>query len=140
MAPTHLLDTNVVSSLITRPHGAVADRVRRAGEEAVCTSLIVAGELRYGAAKKGSPRLSEQMEAILSCLVILPLDSPVETKYAAIRCELEQAGTPIGPNDLWIAAHARARDLVVVTANKAEFNRVSGITVEDWSEPLSGGG
>lgn len=135
MEPTYLLDTNVVSALITRPHGTEADRVRAAGEEAVCTSLIVAGELRYGAARKGSARLTGQMEVVLGALEVLSLDSPVEAEYAAIRCEVERAGTPIGPNDLWIAAHARARELVVVTANKRAFERVSGLAVEDWSSP-----
>ncbi|MFW6278534.1 MAG: type II toxin-antitoxin system VapC family toxin [Halorhodospira sp.] len=135
MVPSYLLDTNMVSALITRPRGAVANRVRGVGEDAVCTSLIVAGELRYGAAKKGAARLSQQMEAVLRALTILSLERPVEAEYAAIRCDVERAGTPIGPNDLWIAAHARAQDLVVVTANKREFDRVPGLVIEDWSIP-----
>lgn len=75
------------------------------------------------------------MGAVLRALTILSLERPIEAEYAAIRCDVERAGTPTGANDLWIAAHARAQDLVVVTANKPEFDRVPGLVVEDWSIP-----
>ena len=128
----YLLDTNIVSELVRRPHGPVAERIREVGEEAVCTSLVVAGELRYGAAKKGSARLSAQLETVLGVLEVLPLESAVAEEYADIRHGLERTGVPIGPNDLWIAAQARALSLVLVTANQREFQRVPRLQVENW--------
>jgi len=128
----YLLDTNVLSELARRPHGGVAGRIAEVGGEAVCTSLVVAGELRFGATKSGSDKLRTQVEAILSAVEVLPLDPPVDQEYADIRYALERGGQPIGPNDLWIAAHARSLDLTLVTANLAEFQRVPRLGVESW--------
>jgi len=91
------------------------------GEERICTSLVVAAELRYGAYKKGSARLTKQLEVVLSALDVLPLEQPADYQYAELRTALEQAGTPIGPNDMLIAAHAMALGLVLVTANVNEL-------------------
>ena len=96
------------------------------------TSIIVACELRYGAAKRGSRRLTRQVEAILAAITIRPLESDVERIYAAIRVALEKKGTPIGAHDMLIAAHARAIDAVCVTGNVAECKRVPGLKVENW--------
>ena len=104
----YLLDTNVVSDLVRNPQGKVAQRIRKVGEARVCTSIIVAAELRYGAAKKGSARLSAQLEAVLSVLEVLPFEPPADAIYASLRAGLEEAGTPIGANDMLIAAHALA--------------------------------
>ena len=128
----HLLDTNVLSQLVRQPQGEVAHKIAEIGEAAVCTSVIVACELRYGAAKKGSPRLSAQVEAILGAIEILPFDVPADAAYADLRIALEQAGTPIGPNDMLIAADALAHDCVLVTANVREFSRVPGLSVVSW--------
>jgi len=89
-------------------------------------------ELRFGAAKSGSLRLIQQLERIFEVLPIFSLDSPVDRHYAAIRRHLEQAGTPISPNDLLIAAHALALNLTVVTANVGEFGRVPALSLENW--------
>lgn len=132
-----LLDTNIVSDLVRDPHGAVARRIARAGEDAVCTSIVVACELRYGAAKKGSPRLSSQLESILQALAVLPLEPDADRHYGEIRAHLERLGRPIGANDLLIAAHARAAGLQLVTRNVDEFSRVPGLKVTSW--PASGG-
>ncbi|MCH8475612.1 MAG: type II toxin-antitoxin system VapC family toxin [Opitutales bacterium] len=129
---THLLDTNILSNLIRHPQGVIAKRIGKQGEEAVATSLIVAAEVRYGCAKKGSDKLTAQANAILDALTILPLESPVDSIYGQIRQTLETKGTPIGPNDLLIAAHALSLDLTLVTANAAEFSRIPGLTVENW--------
>lgn len=128
----HLLDTNVLSQLVRQPQGEVAHKIAEIGEAAVCTSVIVACELRYGAAKKASPRLSAQIEAILGAIEILPFDVPADAAYADLRIALEQAGTPIGPNDMLIAADALAHDCVLVTANVREFSRVPGLSVVSW--------
>jgi tRNA(fMet)-specific endonuclease VapC len=92
----------------------------------------VAWELRYGAAKKASPRLTEQVDAVLGALDTLPFDSPEDVTYASIRTQLELAGTPIGGNDLLIAAQAMALDFTLVTDNEKEFSRISGLRVENW--------
>lgn len=128
----YLLDTNIVSDLIRRPGGAVAGEIAKVGEASIATSIVVASELRYGAFKSESGRLIERVDRILSAMVVLPLEPPVDKHYAEIRLELTRAGTPIGPNDLLIAAHARALELVVVTANEREFRRVPGLGVENW--------
>ncbi len=131
-APYYLLDTNILSDLVRHPQGSVAQAIARVGESAVCTSVIVAGELRFGAAKRNSAKLTAQLEAILSAIEVLPFDLPADHHYADLRLHLEQTGTPIGPNDMLIAAHALSIDAVVVTANHKEFSRVPGLTVENW--------
>jgi tRNA(fMet)-specific endonuclease VapC len=128
----YLLDTNIVSALVRDPHGRVTDRVRAVGEADVCTSIIVAAELRYGATKKGSLRLTEQLEAVLGALQVLPLEPPSDETYGDIRAQLELEGKPIGGNDLLIAAHALVLGCTVVTDNDREFRRVQGLEVENW--------
>lgn len=131
-SPAYLLDTNILSELIRNPRGRVMEEIDRVGENAVCTSIIVAAELRYGAAKANSRRLAERIDLILSALEILPLEPPVDREYAALRHHLTRQGTPIGPNDLLIAAQALANGLTLVTANLREFSRVPGLSVIDW--------
>ena len=128
----YLLDTSIVSDLLRNPRGVVAGRVASVGESTVCTSIVVAAELRFGAVKSGSPKLADRVDRILSALEVLPLQSPADRHYGDIRQKLARRGLPIGPNDLLIAAHARALDLTVVTANAREFSRVPGLRVEDW--------
>ena len=128
----YLLDTNIVSNLVRDPQGRVADRVKAIGEANVCTSIIVAAELRYGTTKKASPRLGAQVEAVLGALDTLPLESPADEIYGSIRSQLELAGTPIGGNDLLIAAQAMAHGHTLVTDNDKEFSRIDGLRVENW--------
>lgn len=132
MSVQYLLDTNILSDLVRRPQGRIAKRLARAGESNVCTSIVVAAELRFGAAKSGSKRLTAQLEVILSAIETLPLEEPADHHYAKLRQYLEARGTPIGPNDLLIAAHALALDCTVITANDREFSRVPGLKVENW--------
>jgi tRNA(fMet)-specific endonuclease VapC len=126
-----MLDTNIVSELIRNPAGPAAQRVRAAGN-AVCISVIVAAELRYGCAKKGSPQLLGRVEALLAAVPVLPFDVPADEVYGSIRAALEAAGQTIGGNDLLIAAHAAALGATVVTANVGEFRRIDGLPVENW--------
>jgi tRNA(fMet)-specific endonuclease VapC len=134
VAPRYLLDTSVLSDLVRHPQGVIAAHVAQEGEEAVCTSIVVAGELRFGAAKRSSPRLTAQLEAVLSALEVLPLEEPADRRYGELRSHLERQGAPIGPNDMLIAAHALALGLTVVTDNTREFSRVPGLRVENWLE------
>src|SRR6202051_2763578 len=101
-----MLDTSIISDLIRNPHGNAAKRIARAGEDNVCTSIIVAAELRYGCAKSGSKRLLKAVEDLLGEINVLPFDIPADAEYSGISSELEAAGKPLGSNDLLIAAHA----------------------------------
>jgi tRNA(fMet)-specific endonuclease VapC len=127
-----LLNTNIVSDLVRRPQGRIAAKIAEIGEQQVATSIIVAAELRYGAAKKGSPRLSAQLEAILGALDVMALEPPADVAYGDLRAALEKSGRLIGPNDLLIAAQSLAREMVLVTDNPGEFERVDGLKVENW--------
>lgn len=128
----YMLDTNIISDLIRSPQGKAARRIARAGESNICTSIIVAAELRYGCAKSGSTRLLKAVEDLLGEISILPFDAPADAEYGAIRAKLEAGGTPISSNDLLIAAHASATGSTIVTANVEEFRRIRGLTVENW--------
>jgi len=132
MSLRYLLDTNIISHLVRRPDGTVATRIFDVGEDSICTSIVVAAELRYGATKSNSKQLSERVGLLLSALEILPLEPPVDQRYAEIRHHLATQGTPIGPNDLLIAAHSLATNLTLVTANTREFERVPSLRVENW--------
>lgn len=131
-APSYLLDTDVLSHLIRNPQGAPARHIARAGEDSICTSVIVAAELRFGAKKLGSIKLTRRIEALLEASNVLDLEPPADEHYASIRRELELRGEPIGPNDLLIAAQALALGLTVVTGNEREFKRVRALNVENW--------
>jgi tRNA(fMet)-specific endonuclease VapC len=135
MALRYLLDTNILSDLIRHPQGTVADRITTVGEATVCTSIIVAAELRFGANKSNSTKLAQTVDLILSAFEILPLESPADWHYGKLRDHLSRQGMPIGPNDLLIAAHTLAADLILVTANIREFSRVPGLKVENWLKP-----
>ena len=128
----YMLDTNIISDLIRNPQGKVAKRISKIGDEALCTSIIVAAELRYGCAKSGSSRLLKAVEDVLAEIEVLPFDVPADAKYGGIRSDLEADGTPSGSNNLLIAAHAYAVDATIVTANATEFKRVRGLKVENW--------
>jgi len=128
----YLLDTNILSDLVRNPQGRIFDHIRTVGEANVSTSIIVAAELRYGAAKKGSDRLTAQIEAILAGIEILPFEAPADAIYGTIRSKLEQEGRLIGGNDLLIAAQTMAFGYTIVTDNEREFSRIDGLVCENW--------
>ncbi|GHE62454.1 ribonuclease VapC [Camelimonas fluminis] len=134
MTIQYLLDTNVISELMRNPAGKAAQRLAEIGDAGIAISIVTAAELRYGAAKKGSRKLTEKVEAILSRVPIIALEIPADAKYGEIRFALEKTGKPIGPNDLLIAAHAKALGGTLVTANLSEFKRVEDLNVENWIE------
>jgi tRNA(fMet)-specific endonuclease VapC len=127
-----LLDTNIVSHLVRDPQGDVARKVTRIGEELVCTSIIVAAELRYGAAKRASSRLSKQLEAVLGASDVLALEPPTDIVYGELRARLERSGRPIGANDMLFAAQALALGHTIVTDNEREFSRIDDLLLENW--------
>ena len=128
----YLLDTNILSNLIHNPKGRVAERLAKTDQGAACTSIIVAAELRFGAVKRGSPRLSTRVKELLDTLDVVGFEVPADVVYAELRAGLERRGGPIGGNDLLIAAHALALDLTLVTANEREFSRVPDLRIENW--------
>lgn len=128
-----LLDTNIISDLIRNPRGVVGDRVESVGQSSICVSAIVASELRFGVAKHGSKRLGRLVETTLSHFPILAYDDAATAHYAAIRCDLERRGVPIGANDMLIAAHAASLGLTLVTRNTEEFSRVVDLKLENWA-------
>ena len=130
--PRYLLDANTVSDLINDPRGRVAGAIERVGEAAICTSIIVAAELRFGGAKRKSRRLLTQIETALAHLDIRPFAVPADRVYGELRADLGRRGRPIGPNDLLIAAHALALGCALVTDNEREFSRVKTLRVENW--------
>lgn len=127
----YMLDTNILSDMLRFPQNPAALRARRHQGE-LCTSIIVASELRYGCAKKGSRALLARVEAVLAEIPVLALEIPADSDYGRLRAELEAAGQLIGGNDLFIAAHACSRGLTLVTANVREFSRVPGLRLENW--------
>lgn len=128
----YLLDTNIVSDMVRHPRGSVAGRIREIGEQAVCTSVIVAAELRYGVIKKDAAKLTAQVEAVLGTLEVLPFEPPADITYGEIRSRLEQVGATIGNNDLLIAAHALTLGHTLVTDNRREFARIEELPSEIW--------
>lgn len=127
---SYLLDTNILSAFIRAPAGALKDKV--ATTTTICTSILVAAELRFGVVKRASPNLTAQVEILLAGLTVHPFAPPADQHYAKIRTFLERTGNAIGNNDLLIAAHALALGCVLVTDNVREFSRVPGLTVENW--------
>lgn len=127
----YLLDTNHISALINDPDGACATRIHDHGDAAF-TSIIVVAEIRFGLAKTPSERLQRLTEGVIGGIRVEPWDSPADSRYGEIRAYLEKKGTPIGGNDLFIAAHALSLDATVATANEREFRRVPGLRVENW--------
>ncbi len=130
----YLLDTNILSHLIRFPNGTILNHLESVLPASACTSIVVSAEIHYGLMKKGSATLTSQARRILTAMDILPLECPVEDHYADIRVHLEKLGTPIGGNDLLIAAHARALGMILVTDNIREFSRVPGLVIENWLE------
>ena len=128
----YLLDTNVISELVRNPAGSVARRIEPVRNRCI-TSILVVAEIRYGVRKRGSTRLARLIQPILESIEIMGWDSPADDAYATLRCELEAAGTPIGSNDLLIAAHALALDCTLVSENEREFRHVPGLKVENWA-------
>ena len=126
------MDTNVLSDALRNPDGKAARGIAGCPPDELCTSIVVASELRFGSEKKGSVKLSKRIEALLETLEVLPLSPPADRVYAKIRSQLEARGVPIGGNDLFIAAQALSLGLTVVTDNDAEFRRIDGLSVENW--------
>lgn len=128
----YLLDTNVISHLAKTPSGPLAKRVRRLPAGNLCTSIVVAAEIHFGLSKSGSKSLAHHMMLTLEAIPVLSFETPADRIYGDIRAQLERDGTPIGANDMFIAAHALALGCTLVSGNERELGRVPGLRVENW--------
>ena len=135
MNPRFLLDTNICIYIRRRRPPEILQRFGRlqVGEAAI--SVITFGELIYGAEKSEQREAAlMQLEELASLMPVLPLPADAGRRYGALRAELEAGGRVIGNNDLWIAAHAKAAKLILVTNNERQFQRVSGLEVQNWTK------
>lgn len=130
----YLLDTNICAYIINRHPAQVRERLARCSADEVSVSSLTVAELRYGADKSSRPAQNHgSLDAFLSPLGIYDFDAKAAAAYGSIRVELEQRGTPIGPLDTLIAAHALSLDATVVTNSTREFSRVPGLRLENWT-------
>lgn len=132
MARRYLLDSNICAALIRAADRAVTQKFFQVGWHHTFINWVVVGELRFGVKNKNSPVLLARVEQFIAEMNVLDAHPDITHHYADIRHELTQQGQLIGVNDLWIAAHARAEDLILVSNNTREFSRVSGLQLEDW--------
>jgi tRNA(fMet)-specific endonuclease VapC len=134
MAARYLLDTNICIYIRQRRPPQVLSRFEKLRPGDVALSVITYGELLYGAAKSGDREsATKRLAELASILPVLPLPESAGDEYGEIRAALEAAGQAIGGNDLWIAAHARAAALTLVTNNVREFKRVPELKIENWA-------
>ena|SRR5579871_1702169 len=135
MEARYLLDTNICLYIRqARPQG-VLERFRKLRPGEAALSVITYGELLYGAAKSSQREAArERLKELTLLLPALPLPERAAETYGAIRAELESKEQMIGSNDLWIAAHALASELTLVTNNEKEFRRVRGLKVQNWAD------
>jgi len=127
-----MLDTNAVSDAVRHPQGGVAGRLATLLPGQAVISVVVEGELRYGIAKVSARAIERRVDALLALIEVAGIDSAVARRYGVLRTHLAVQGTPIGMNDLWIAAHALELGLTLVTDNEVEFRRVPGLIVDNW--------
>jgi tRNA(fMet)-specific endonuclease VapC len=132
----YLLDTNIVSYFLRGASPALNQRILDSTPDELAISIISAGELRYGLSRlppsRRAAQLAHQLDGLLTAVPVLALPPEAAQHYGTARSQLEAAGTPIGGNDLWIAAHALSQDLTLVTNNTREFERVAGLKLENW--------
>jgi tRNA(fMet)-specific endonuclease VapC len=130
-----MLDTNTCVDLIRLRNDRVLRRMQRFRPDDLCVSSVTLSELEYGVAKSADPQRNRlALAEFMTPLSVLPYDDAAAPVYGRVRAELERAGTPIGPLDTMIAAHALSLDLILVTDNEREFRRVAGLKVQNWAE------
>ena len=129
----YLLDTNVCIDYLNGRFPSVAERIRRSPPQELVISSVVVAELRYGADRSVNRRGNHQrLDILIAEIPCVDFDLAAASAYGRVRAELEAQGRPIGANDMLIAAHAMALDVVLVTDNLREFERVKGLELESW--------
>lgn len=130
----YMLDTNIcIYAIKHKPETVIKNFLSHEPEE-ICVSSVTYAELMYGVEKSmavGKNRIA--LSLFLSPITVLDFHASAAEEYGKVRTELERQGTPIGPMDLMIAAHARSEELILVTNNTREFHRVEGLILEDWT-------
>lgn len=133
MTLRYLLDTNICIYIAKQKPINVLEKFKKLAVGEVCMSTITYGELLYGAQKSEHPKKTLQLlETLASLIPPLPMSTEVSKHYGLIRSKLERTGKVIGNNDLWIAAHALALEVILVTNNLKEFSRISQLKLENW--------
>ncbi len=133
MAPRYLLDTNICIYIAKHNPPAVRARFEKISAAALAMSVVTLGELQHGAEKsQARDKALAVLQQLQKAIAVMPLTATAGLHYGQIRSALERSGQPIGNNDLWIAAHARAEGWTLVTNNEREFRRVPGLAVENW--------
>lgn len=131
----YMLDTNICIYAIKHKPDTVIRKFLSHDPEELCISAIAYAELIHGVEKSMAVERNRiAMSLFLSPITILQFDDRAAEEYGRIKAELEKKGTPIGPMDTLIASHAKSRGLIIVTNNTREFDRVVGLTVEDWTQ------
>lgn len=137
---TYMLDTNICIYAMKNKPENVLQRLKKELDNGICISSITLAELEYGMKHSSNPVKNEQaLLRFLLPLTVLPFGAAAATEYGAIRAYLQSKGTPIGPLDMLIAAHAKAEDMILVTNNVAEFERVPELEIENWAEAAGAG-
>lgn len=126
-----MLDTDSVSFAL-RGQGDVAARILARRPSEICISALTLAELRYGAARRNSRKLSELIDVFISNIAVMPFDDLCAAHFGVVASDLADRGSPIGEFDALIAAHAVALELTLVTNNVKHFTRVAGLNVENW--------
>ncbi len=135
MSPRYLLDTNICIYMRKKKFPVMNDRVDKLPPGALAMSVVTWGELVTGAEKsQARARTLANLARLRQIVPVLEIDDTVGDHYGDIRAHLEKTGQPIGANDNWIAAHASALGLTLITNNTREFAKVSGLSVEDWTQ------
>jgi tRNA(fMet)-specific endonuclease VapC len=128
-----LLDTDTCIYLINRDRPRVLAQLQRFHPMNIAVSSLTVAELAWGVAKSGSPRNRSALESFIASLTVMPFDASAAFVYGDLRARLQRAGTPIGPIDMLIAAHALSLDMTLVTNNVREFKRVPALRIENWT-------
>jgi tRNA(fMet)-specific endonuclease VapC len=134
MPVRYLLDTNICIYIRRQNPPKLLARFQKLAPGEAAISVVAFGELHYGAEKSPTPeRAAKELQALMSALPVLPMPLDAGKRYGEIRADLERRGEIIGGNDLWIAAHAKAANLILVTNNEREFRRIANLEVENWA-------
>ena len=130
----YMLDTNIIAYARNNRQEVVLEKFREHDLFDMCISTITLAELEYGIANSSRPLQNRLgLMAFLTGIEVLDFDAEAAMEYGLIRAQLKQQGTPIGANDLLIAAHAKSRGLTLITNNTKEFERIEGLSIENWT-------
>lgn len=130
----YMLDTNIVAYAKNNRPEVVYERMSRFDPEDLCVSVITLAELEYGVFNSSNPERNQlALTLFLANIEVVPFDDDAAVEYGRIWADLKRKGTPIGANDLMIAAHAKSLGVTLVTNNTREFERVEGLMLEDWA-------